>query len=203
MEQETKSNLDKSVDKLGTNFDSDTTSKIKNYIKSYIQSKGYTIKFLDACMTGFAGVRTKKQIIICSPLSMSLGDFIYTIFHEMRHEEQMTSLKMQNPLAEMDLDDFEKLYEQYWKMELDADMRAKEQVAKLIIDLGIPIEEAQKYFRLSPHIENYQMASNMVKGYLSNIVMDVKRMKKEGLEFNDIQDHPIVKRHLDKLEDFI
>jgi len=28
-------------------------------------------------------------------------------------------------------------------------------------------------------------------------------MKKDGVEFTDIQDHPFVKRHLDKLEDFI
>jgi hypothetical protein len=47
------------------------------------------------------------------------------------------------------------------------------------------------------------MASNMVKFQLKKLVADIIRMKKEGLEYTDIQDHPIVKMHLDKLEDFI
>jgi hypothetical protein len=61
----------------------------------------------------------------------------------------------------------------------------------------------KEYFKLSHHIENYQYASNMVKNYIQHLVMDIIRMKKDGLEFNDIQDHPMVKRHLDKLEEFI
>ena len=203
-EEQTQSNLDRVIDSLGRGLDYDVLDDIKHYIKSYIQEKGYTVKFLNSCSTGFSGVRTKSQVIICSPMTMSsIGDFIYTIFHELRHEEQMTTLKMENPLSDMDLEDFENISEQYWKMEMDADKSAKEQVAKMIKELGIPMEEAKQNLRLSPYIENYQLATNMVKGYLRGIVMDIIRLKKDGLEFTDIQDHPIVKRHLDKLENFI
>ena len=133
----------------------------------------------------------------------TLGDFIYTIFHEIRHEEQMTSLKMINPLTEMDLNDFEKLSEKYWEMEMDADRFAKEKVANLILKLKLPLGEAKPQFNLSQHIENYQYASNYVKSALKNIVNTIKNMKGKGLEFDDIQDLPMVKNQLDKLENFI
>jgi hypothetical protein len=203
-EQQSQSNLDRVIDSLGNGIDSELLNKIKHYIKSYIQDRGYTVKFLNSCSAGFSGVRTKKQVIICSPMTMSsIGDFIYTIFHELRHEDQLTTLKMENPLTDMDLEDFEELSEQYWKMEMDADESAKKEVAKMILDLGIPIEVAKQNFRLAQHIENYQYSTNLVKAYIQRIVMDIIRMKKDGVEFTDIQDHPFVKRHLDKLEDFI
>jgi hypothetical protein len=203
-EQQSQSNLDRVIDSLGNRIDYELLNKIKHYIKSYIQDRGYTVKFLNSCSAGFSGVRTKKQVIICSPMTMSsIGDFIYTIFHELRHEDQLTTLKMENPLTDMDLEDFEELSEQYWKMEMDADESAKKEVAKMILDLGIPIEVAKQNFRLAQHIENYQYSTNLVKAYIQRIVMDIIRMKKDGVEFTDIQDHPFVKRHLDKLEDFI
>ena len=203
-EQQSQSNLDRVIDSLGNGIDSELLNEIKHYIKSYIQDRGYTVKFLNSCSAGFSGVRTKKQVIICSPMTMSsIGDFIYTIFHELRHEDQLTTLKMENPLTDMDLEDFEELSEQYWKMEMDADKSAKKEVAKMILDLGIPIEVAKQNFRLAQHIENYQYSTNLVKAYIQRIVMDIIRMKKDGVEFTDIQDHPFVKRHLDKLEDFI
>jgi len=203
-EQQSQSNLDRVIDSLGNRIDYELLNKIKHYIKSYIQDRGYTVKFLNSCSAGFSGVRTKKQVIICSPMTMSsIGDFIYTIFHELRHEDQLTTLKMENPLTDMDLEDFEELSEQYWKMEMDADKSAKKEVAKMILYLGIPIEVAKQNFRLAQHIENYQYSTNLVKAYIQRIVMDIIRMKKDGVEFTDIQDHPFVKRHLDKLEDFI
>jgi hypothetical protein len=203
-EQQSQSNLDRVIDSLGNRIDYELLNKIKHNIKSYIQDRGYTVKFLNSCSAGFSGVRTKKQVIICSPMTMSsIGDFIYTIFHELRHEDQLTTLKMENPLTDMDLEDFEELSEQYWKMEMDADESAKKEVAKMILDLGIPIEVAKQNFRLAQHIENYQYSTNLVKAYIQRIVMDIIRMKKDGVEFTDIQDHPFVKRHLDKLEDFI
>jgi hypothetical protein len=110
---------------------------------------------------------------------------------------------MLNPLTDFDLDDFEKLYEQYWKMELDADEFAKKMVAKLIIKLEIPIEIAKKLFSLSPYVQQYTTMSKMVRGCIQQIINDIKRIKKSGGEYTDIQDHPIVKRHIDKLEDFI
>ena len=204
VEQEEKSNFDRIIDSFSKNTPEEVLSKVKNFVKSYIQEKGYTVKFLNSCSTGFNGVRTQKQVIICSPnLMSSLGDFVYTIFHELRHEEQMTTLKMINPLVDMDLNDFEKLNEQYWKMEMDADQFAKNMVATLVQDLNIPLEKSKQYFKLSNSIENYQYASKMVKSYIQYLVMDIIRMKKDGIEFNDIQDHPIVKRHLEKLENFI
>jgi hypothetical protein len=45
--------------------------------------------------------------------------------------------------------------------------------------------------------------SNMVRSSVYQIIEDIKRIKKSGGEYTDIQDHPIVKRHIDKLEDFI
>jgi uncharacterized pyridoxal phosphate-containing UPF0001 family protein len=115
----------------------------------------------------------------------------------------MGVLKMKNPLVDMDLEDFENLSEKYWNLEMDADNEAKKNVAKMVLNLNISEELSKKYFKLSQYIENYQMASNVVKFQLKGLVADIIRMKKEGLEYTDIQDHPIVKRHLDKLEDFI
>jgi hypothetical protein len=133
----------------------------------------------------------------------TIGDFLYTIFHEIRHEQQIRDLKMINPLTDFDLEDFEALYEQYWDMELDADKFAKEMVARLVIKLEIPIEIAKKLFSLSPYVQQYPTMSNMVRGSVQQIINDIKRIKKSGGEYTDIQDHPIVKRHIDKLEDFI
>jgi hypothetical protein len=133
----------------------------------------------------------------------TIGDFLYTIFHEIRHEHQIRDIKMPNPLTEFDLEDFEALADQYWKMELDADEFAKNMVAKIVIKLGIPIEVAKKLFSLSPYIENYPSASRMVRGHLFQIVNGIKEIKKSGAEYEDIQDHPMVKRHIDKLENFI
>lgn len=198
------SNFDKYVNQLGVGLDDKFLEDIKKYVKSLIKEKNYTVKFLNSCSTGFSGVRTKNQVIICSPTSMSsLGDFIYTLFHELRHEEQITNLKMKNPFVDMDLEDFEKLSEHYWNMEMDADKEAKQSIARMVMKLEIPIEKAKKYFKLSSHIENYQMSSNMVKSTLKFLINDIEKMKKNGIEFEDLQDHPIVKRHLDTLEDFI
>ena len=204
MEQQEISNFDKVIDSLGSSLKPEILNGIKEYVRNYVSSKGFNIKFLNSCSAGFSGVRTRNQIIICSPhLMTTLGDFIYTIFHEIRHEEQMTSLKMINPLTEMDLDDFEKLSEKYWEMEMDADRFGKEMIAKLVIKLGIPMDIAKEQFKVSPYIQNYPSASKMVIYSLQQIVNGIKDIKKSGEEYTDIQDHPMVKRHLDKLENFI
>ena len=177
---------------------------IGKFVVDYIQDHNFTVKFLNSCSTGFGGVRTKDQIIICAPNTMgSIGDFLYTIFHEIRHEEQLGRLKMDNPLVDYDLDDFEKLSEKYWEMELDADQFAKQMVAKIIIKLDIPLELAKHYFRLSSYIENYPSMSKMVMSMLQHVISGIKDIKKSGAEFTDIQDHPMVKRYIDKLENFI
>ena len=203
------SNFSRLLDKFKNSFPEDLQSKvdvIKDFVVNYIQENDLNVKFLNSCSSsaGFKGVRTRDQIIICSPISMeTIGDFLYTIFHEIRHEQQIRDLKMINPLTDFDLEDFEALYEQYWDMELDADKFAKEMVARLVIKLEIPIEIAKKLFSLSPYVQQYPTMSNMVRGSVQQIINDIKRIKKSGGEYTDIQDHPIVKRHIDKLEDFI
>jgi hypothetical protein len=201
------SNFSRLLDKFKNSFPEDLQSKvdvIENFVVNYIQENDLNVKFLNSCTAGFKGVRTRDQIIICSPISMeTIGDFLYTIFHEIRHEQQIRDLKMLNPLTDFDLEDFEDLYEQYWNMELDADKFAKEMVAKLVIKLEIPIDIAKKLFSLSLYVQQYPTMSNMVRGGIQQIINDIKRIKKSGGEYTDIQDHPIVQRHIDKLEDFI
>lgn len=201
------SNFSRLLDKFKNSFPEDLQSKvgiIEKFVVNYIRDSEINIKFLNSCSAGFKGVRTRDQVIICSPFGMeTIGDFLYTIFHEIRHEQQIRDLKMINPLTDFDLEDFEALYEQYWDMELDADKFAKELVAKLVIKLEIPIEIAKKLFSLSPYVEQYPRMSNVIRGGVQQIVNDIKNIKKSGGEYTDIQDHPIVKRHIDKLEDFI
>jgi hypothetical protein len=201
------SNFSKLLDSFREDFPKEYQSKvnvIEKFVIDYITKNGIVVKFLNSCSVGFGGVRTRDQVIICSPSQMqNIGDFLYTIFHEIRHEQQMRDIKMANPLTDYDLEDFEDLYQQYWEMELDADQFAKNMVAKIIIKLRIPIEVAKKYFSLSPYIEKYPSMSQMIRSSVMQIVNDIKRIKKSGGQYDDIQDHPIVKRHLEKLEDFI
>jgi hypothetical protein len=201
------SNFSRLLEKFKNSFPPELESKvdvIENFVVNYIRDNEINVKFLNSCSTGFKGVRTRDQVIICSPFGMeTIGDFLYTIFHEIRHEQQIKDLKMLNPLTDFDLDDFEKLYEQYWNMELDADEFAKKMVAKLIIKLEIPIEIAKKLFSLSPYVQQYPSMSNMIRGDIQQIINDIKQIKKSGGQYEDIQDHPVVKRHIDKLENFI
>jgi hypothetical protein len=200
------SNLDKVLDmfkpKLPVKYRDDVDA-IGDFIKNYIRKTKFNVKFLNFCSTGFAGVRTKDQVIICSPTNMeTMGDFIYTIFHEIRHEQQVSKIFMNNPLIG-DLDDFEKLFEEYWEMELDADQFAKNMIVTLISELKIPSKIANTQFKLSPYISQYPSLSKSIKNHLMMIVNEIKEIKKSGAEYEDIQDHPIVKKHLDKLEDLI
>jgi len=201
------SNLDRLMDQFKYQFPKELMDKVPvigKFVSDYIKKNNINIKFLNSCFAGFSGVRTKDQVIICAPTQMStIGDFLYTIFHEIRHEHQIRDIKMPNPLTEFDLEDFENLADQYWEMELDADQFAKNMVAKIVIKLGIPIDMASRLFSLSHYIQNYPSASRMVRGHLAQIVNGIKEIKKSGAEYEDIQDHPMVKRHIDKLEDFI
>lgn len=201
------SNLSRLLNQFKENFPEELKPKvdvIEKFIVNYINKNEINVKFLNSCSTGFSGVRTRDQVIICSPMNMkTMGDFLYTIFHEIRHEQQVRDIKMLNPLTDFDLEDFESLAEQYWEMELDADQFAKNMVAKIVIKLGIPIEDAKNLFTLSPYIQNYPSMSKMVTSSLGQIVAGIKQMKKSGAEYEDIQDHPMVKRFIDKLENFI
>jgi hypothetical protein len=205
--QITQSNLDRLMDQFKYQFPDNLQSKVPvigKFVSDYIKKNNINIKFLNSCFAGFSGVRTKDQVIICAPSQMStIGDFLYTVFHEIRHEHQIRDIKMPNPLTEFDLEDFESLADQYWEMELDADQFAKNMVAKIVIKLGIPIDIASRLFSLSYYIQNYPSTSKMIRGHLAQIVNGIKEIKKSGAEYEDIQDHPMVKRHIDKLEDFI
>jgi hypothetical protein len=110
---------------------------------------------------------------------------------------------MPNPLSDFSLDNFQKIYDQYWEMELDADQFAKNKIATLVYMLDIPEDIAMKQFRLSSYIENYPFSSKMIELSLRQIIEYIKRMKKSGEEYEDIQDHPMVKQYLNKLEDFL
>jgi len=201
------SNLSRLLDKFKMKFPDAYKSKvddIEKFIVNYIIKNEFNVKFLNSCSTGFSGVRTREQIIICSPSNMNtIGDFLYTIFHEIRHEQQVRDIEMLNPLQDFDLEDFEKLYDQYWEMELDSDQFAKNMIASLVIKLGIPMEIAVSQFKLSDYITNYPNMSQMIKNQMRMIVATIKELKKSGAEYIDIQDHPMVKRHLERLENFI
>lgn len=201
-----KSNLDKVLEKYESQFPEPFVGKIsviKNYVKNFIEKSNYNVKFLNACPS-FAGVRTKDQVIICAPSQMAtLGDFLYTLFHEIRHEQQISEIKMPNPLTDFDLEDFEKIYTQYWEMELDADQYAKNMLARLVFNLKMPKEEIKKIFRLSEFIQQYPQASKMIGSNLKRIIDTIKLMKSEGIEYSDIQDHPMVKPYIEKLEKFL
>ena len=199
------SNFLKLLSKFKQNFPQeykDRVDFIEKFVVNYIQKNNFNVKFLNAC-PGFLGLRTRNQIIICSPMNMiTIGDFLYTIFHEIRHEQQVRDIKMDNPLSDYDLDDFEKLFAQYWEMELDADQFAKNKIANLIIRLKIPLDFARRQFGLSPYVENYPSMSQGVRMQLSTIIQELRNLKRSGLPF-DIEDHPIIKKHIEKLESFI
>jgi hypothetical protein len=200
------SNFDIIFEKFRKNFPKNYRHElnlISDFVKEYITDSGFNIKFLNSCLTGYGGVRTKDQIIICSPSNIeTIGDFIYTIFHEMRHEQQISEFKQENPWRG-DLEDIEDLSEKYWELELDADRFAKSMIAKLILSTKIPIEIAQSQFKLSGYIDKYPTLSQQIKNSFIQLAKDIKKMRQSGEEISDIQDHPLVKKHLDKLENFI
>ena len=200
------SNFDRILNKFREGFPNEYKNEIDTIsddVKSFIRENNYTIKFLNSCSAGFSGVRTDKAIIICSPLHMaSVGDFLYTIFHEIRHEQQISIFKMGNPTIDS-LDDFEELSEKYWEMELDADSFAKRKIAEIVMKSKMPVEIAKILFRLSHYVEDYPSLSKMVKFQITKIANQLKHMRDSGQEIKDISDHPFVKQHLDKLEEFI
>jgi len=201
-----KSNIDILFDEFLKKFPKeyhDNVNIIKNYVINYVRKSGMTIKYLKAC-TPYKGVRTNKQVIICSPQFMdTLGDFLYTLFHEIRHEQQIGKIKMDNPITDYDLEDFEKIYHQYWEMELDADQFAKNMVAQLVVMSHLPIEIAKGNLSLSPYIENYPNSSRFVRQSLEPIISLIKDMKKRGEKFTGLEDIPIIKQHLNNLQDLI
>lgn len=201
-----KSNFDNLIDKFKDNVPDNVKKEIdrvSDFIKKYVSENNFVIKFHNSCSTGFAGVRTKNFIIICSPQNFnSISDFVYVIFHEIQHEIQINHLKKNNPLSG-DLEDFENFFESYWELEMDADKTAKEKTDFIISILNITEEEKNKYFKLGKLASEYPMMSEMIKNAtrpLFNQVMEIKKSLPSDQKV-DVSDLPIVKRILDKLEE--
>lgn len=196
---EIKSNYQKVIDKFKKILPKEYSEKVDEvfeHIKDFINKKGFNLKVLNNCQVPFKGTRTKDFIIICSPeLYSSLPDLIYIIFHEIRHEIQMGELKQINPLSG-DLENFDELYDIYWKMEMDAHDYAIEWVDKIGNMINLPKE----YYKLSTMVTSYPSMGHMVRDQLVVIDKTIQELKKNGYDYNDIIDLPFVKKHLDKLE---
>ena len=199
-----KTNYDKVKDHFkkmvqGSTEQSEDIENLFNNIKDYIEEQGFIIKVLNSCSVPFKGVRTREYIIICSPTSyVSLGDFIYVLFHEIRHELQMGTMGLDNPLTG-DIEDFEEFYQAYWDMEIDAHNYGLEWVNKLKGITSLP----EKLFRLSPLITRYPSLGHQVRNQMMGIKKMIEDFKKRGFDYNDISDLPIIQQHIDKLEDFL
>jgi hypothetical protein len=196
----TGSNYDRVIDKFRKDIPED---KMKEYdlisekIKDFIQDRGYTIKVLNSCSTGFKGVRTSNMIILCSPNMFSnFAVFVYILFHELKHEQQMSDFDMKDSYMG-DIEDFEEFFKIYWEMEIDADNYGKDWVKKIGDVLKLP----QDVYHLDLMIESYPTMSNMIKQMMLHLHREVQTLKSKGFNYTDIGDLDIVKRHLQNLED--
>ena len=196
----TGSNYDRVIDKFRKDIPED---KMKEYnlisekIKDFIQSRGYTIKVLNSCNTGFKGVRTSNMIILCSPESLpNFASFVYILFHELKHEQQMSDFDMKDSYMG-DIEDFEEFFKIYWDMEMDADNYGKDWVKKIGDVLKLP----EDVYYLDKMIEHYPTMSNMIRQMMLHLHREVQTLKSKGFTYTDIGDLDIVKKHLNNLED--
>jgi hypothetical protein len=196
----TGSNYDRVIDKFRKNIPED---KMKEYnlisekIKDFIQSRGYTIKVLNSCNTGFKGVRTSNMIILCSPEMLpNFASFVYILFHELKHEQQMSDFDMKDSYMG-DIEDFEEFFKIYWDMEMDADNYGKDWVKKIGDVLKLP----EDVYYLDKMIEHYPTMSNMIRQMMLHLHREVQTLKSKGFTYTDIGDLDIVKKHLNNLED--
>jgi len=196
----TSSNYDRVIDKFRKDIPEDKINHfnlIAEKIKDFIQDRGYVIKVLNSCNTGFKGVRTSNMIIICSPEMFSnFASFVYVLFHELKHEQQMKDFDMKDSYMG-DIEDFEEFFKIYWEMEMDADNYGKDWVKKIGDVLKLPKES----YHLDKMIESYPTMSNMIKQMMLHLHTEVQTLKSKGFDYTDIGDLEIVKKHLDKLED--
>ena len=196
----TTSNYERVIDKFRKDI---PENKMKEYnliadkIKDFVQDRGYVVKIINACNTGFRGVRTNKAIILCSPESFpNFATFVYLLFHELRHEQQMDEFDLKDSYMG-DVEDFEEFFKIYWEMELDADKYGKDWVKKIGNVLQLP----EKVYNLDPMIQNYPSMSNMVKQFTLHLHREIQTLKSRGMDYSDISDLDIVKKHLKTLED--
>ena len=194
------SNYERVINKFRKDIPED---KIKEFdlitekIKDFIQDRGYTIKVLNSCNTGFKGVRTSNMIILCSPeMFPNFASFVYVLFHELKHEQQMSDFDMKDSYMG-DIEDFEEFFKIYWEMEMDADNYGKDWVKKIGDVLKLP----QDVYHLDKMIESYPTMSNMIKQMMLHLHREVQTLKSKGFDYTDIGDLDIVKKHLQNLED--
>jgi hypothetical protein len=196
----TTSNYERVIDKFRRDIPEDKLKAfdlIASKIKDYAQDRGYSIKVLNACNTGFRGVRTSNAIIICSPDTFpNFASFVYVLFHELKHEQQMSEFDLKDSYMG-DIEDFEEFYKIYWDMEMDADRYGKDWVKKI----GDVLKLSDKVYFLDKMVENYPTMSGMIKQMMTQLHNHVQILKKQGMTYTDISDLDIVKKHLDKLED--
>jgi hypothetical protein len=199
-QNESRSNYDAVINNFKGILPQEYSEKIDDVfkiIKEYIQSEGFVLKVLNNCQVPFKGARTKNFIIICSPKSyQNLADFIYVLFHEIRHEIQMGKLKQTNPMSG-DIENFDELYEMYWNMELDAHEYGIEWVDKMRNILNLPA----RYYTLSSFITTYPTMGHYVRNSIEQINRTIKDLKSRGYEYSDLGDLPMIKSIIDKLED--
>lgn len=196
----TTSNYERVINKFRKDIPED---KMKEYdliaekIKDFVQDRGYVVKIINACNTGFRGVRTNKAIILCSPESFpNFATFVYVLFHELRHEQQISEYNIKDSYMG-DIEDFEEFFKFYWEMELEADNYGKDWVKKIGNVLKLP----EDVYRLDNMIENYPSMSNMVKQFTLHLHREIQTLKSRGMSYEDISDLDIVKKHLQTLED--
>jgi hypothetical protein len=194
------SNYERVINKFRKDIPED---KIKEYdlisdkIKNFVQDRGYVVKIINSCNTGFKGVRTNKAIILCSPEMLpNFASFVYILFHELRHEQQMSEFDIKDSYMG-DVEDFEEFFKFYWEMELDADKYGKDWVKKIGNVLQLP----EKVYNLGHMIENYPSMSNMVKQFTLHLHREIQTLKSRGMSYEDISDLEIVKKHLKTIED--
>ena len=196
----TTSNYERVIDKFRKDIPEDKMKEydlISNKIKDFVQDRGYIVKIINACNTGFRGVRTSKAIILCSPESFpNFATFVYLLFHELRHEQQMSEFDIKDSYMG-DVEDFEEFFKMYWEMELDADKYGKDWVK----NIGNVLQLPEKVYNLDPMIENYPSMSNMVKQFTLHLHREIQTLKSRGMDYSDISDLEIVKKHLQTLED--
>lgn len=167
---------------------------IRNFIKEFILKNNLTVKYSRTC-NNFFGVRLKSLIIICSnsfSQGMRIGDLIYFIFHEFRHEEQMTKLNHKNIWEDDSIIDFEVFFNEYWKLEIDADNFGKKVVSELSEKCPKLTELGQ--FKLNFNVVNYQSFSKYVK-------IRIHDLYKEYKSLDNPSDDIILKKLTDELTD--
>jgi hypothetical protein len=196
----TSSNYERVINKFRKDIPEDRMKEydlIAQKIKDFVQDRGYVVKIINACNTGFRGVRTNKAVILCSPETYpNFATFVYLLFHELRHEQQMDEFDLKDSYMG-DVEDFEEFFKIYWQMELDADKYGKDWVKKIGEVLQLP----QSVYSLDSMIENYPSMSNMVKQFTLHLHREIQTLKARGMDYSDISDLDIVKRHLQTLED--